>query len=128
MVSEINATLKQQGGLGQTREYQILNGKELRVCIGNKSRKKEYIVSMLALGDKARLRFHVSWGGLVMFIVSLLLIIGFYQAKKHFTINLDDYEYLLVGSFSVLAIIGLLIFIMHFKRKRVFFTRHSKIL
>jgi hypothetical protein len=127
MPKEINATLQQQGKLGQVREYQIVNGKELRIIQGLGAKQRVYLVHLLALADKSRVRFNIAWGWFYLAIGCLIGLVIYLLAKSLFTINSGMIEFAIIGGFVLGIVLGLILVIANFSRVRVFYARHSAI-
>jgi len=127
MAKEINATLQQQGKLGQQREYQIINGKELRIIQGMGVKQRVYLVHLLALADKSRVRFNIAWGWLYLAAACLVGLVIYRLAKSLFTINSGMIEFAIMAAFILGIALGLILVIANFSRVRVFYSRHSDI-
>lgn len=127
MAKEINATLQQQGKLGQQREYQIVNGKELRIIQGMGAKQRVYLVHLLALADKSRVRFNIAWGWLYLALACMLGLVIYLLAKSLFTINSSIIEFAIMAAFILGIALGLILVIANFSRVRVFYSRHSNI-
>ena len=127
MPKEINATLQQQGKLGQVREYQIVNGKELRVIQGMGAKQRVYLVHLLALADKSRVRLNIAWGWFYLAVVCLAGLVIYLLLKSLFSINSGIVEFALIAIFVLGIVLGLILVILNFSRVRVFYSRHSSI-
>jgi hypothetical protein len=127
MAKEINATLQQQGKLGQLREYQIVNGKELRIIQGMGAKQRVYLVHLLALGDKSRVRFNIAWGWLYLAVACLVGLVIYLMVKSLITINSGMIEFAIMAAFILGIALGLILVIANFSRVRVFYSRHSAI-
>ena len=127
MPKEINATLQQQGKLGQVREYQIVNGKELRIIQGMGAKQRVYLVHLLALADKSRLRFNIAWGWFYLAVVCVVGLVIYLLAKSLFSINSGMVEFAIIGALVLGMVLGLILVIANFSRVRVFYSRHSSI-
>ena len=127
MPKEINATLQQQGQLGQVREYQIVNGKELRIIHGLGAKQRVYLVHLLALADKSRVRFNIAWGWFYLAVGCLVGLVIYLLAKSLFSINSGMIEFAIIGALVLGIVLGLILVIANFSRVRVFYSRHSSI-
>lgn len=127
MPKEINATLQQQGKLGQVREYQIVNGKELRIIQGIGAKQRVYLVHLLALADKSRVRFNIAWGWFYLAVVCAIGLLIYLLAKSLFAINSGMIEFAIIGALVLGTVLGLILVIANFSRVRVFYSRHSAI-
>ena len=127
MAKEINATLQQQGKLGQVREYQIINGKELRIIQGNGAKQRVYLVHLLALADKSRIRFNITWGWFYLAIACLAGLI-IYQLIA-LTIKLDSVliDLVVLSALGLGALLGIILVIINFFRVRIFYSRHASV-
>ena len=127
MPKEINATLQQQGQLGQVREYQIVNGKELRIIHGLGAKQRVYLVHLLALADKSRVRFNIAWGWFYLAVGCFVGLVIYLLAKSLFSINSGMIEFAIIGALVLGIVLGLILVIANFSRVRVFYSRHSSI-
>lgn len=126
MPGEVNATLLQQGKLGYTREFQLYNGRELRINLGAGSKQNIYQVHLLALADKSKSRFHIAWPWFGCFIASLAGLVVYWIVNLFTSIDAN------IGFAIILAcilgiILGLVMLILKFYRKRVFYSRYANI-
>ena len=126
MAKEINATLQQQGKLGQLREYQIVNGKELRIIQGMGAKQRVYLVHLLALADKSHVRFNIAWGWLYLALGCMLGLVIYILAKSLFTINSSMIEFAIMAAFILGIALGLILVIANFSRVRVFYSRQYR--
>lgn len=127
MPADINATLQQQGKLGQVREYQIVNGKELRIIQGTGAKQRVYLVHLLALADKSKLRFHIAWGWFYLALASLLGLVTFMVVSNFMTIGSAMIEFAVIAGFVLGIILGLILVAVNFYRIRVFYSRNASI-
>ena len=127
MPTEINATLQQQGKLGQVREYQIVNGKELRIIQGTGAKQRVYLIHLLALADKSRLRFNIAWGWFYLALGCLAGLTVFLLAKSFISINSAIIEFTIIAACILGIVLGLILVLANFTRVRVFYSRHSSI-
>jgi len=127
MPAEINAILQQQGQLGQVREYQIINGKELRIIQGTGARQRVYLVHLLALADKSKLRFHITWGWFYLALASLIGLVVFLAAGSFINLGSDMIEFAIIAIFILGIVLGLILVIINFTRVRVFYSRNAGI-
>lgn len=127
MPTEVNASLTQQGLLGQSREYQIQNGSQLKIAIVSKLRNKVYQVHLLALADKSKVRLHVAWPWFWCMLVSLLGIPGYLQLKKMLGLPAGIHEFAVLALFGVGLLLGLVMLILNFSRRRVFYSRFARV-
>ncbi len=127
MPIEINASLEQQGRLGPLRQFQIVNGKEIRISINSKPKPQTYAVHLLALADKGYLRLHIAWRWLVLLIVSAFILAGYYLGKAIWGYSLSSYEFSFVAGVSLTGLLALILFILNISRKRVFVSRYAKV-
>jgi len=122
MTSKINATLQQQSKAGPPRELQIVDGKEIKIIIGSSPRQQTYSVQLLALADKSHIRLHIAWRWLVLLVVSTVALSGYWFAPSVLA-KLGTFEFSYVASFSLMAILSLVMFVLKLSRKRVFVSR-----
>jgi len=122
MASKINATLQQQSKAGPPCEFQIVDGKEIRINIGGSPKQQSYSVQLLALADKSHIRLHIAWRWLWFFIVSVIALSGFWFAPSVFA-KLGTFEFSYVAGFTLTAILSLVMFVLKLSRKRVFVSR-----
>jgi len=127
MPAEINATLQQQGYLGQVREFQIVNGKELRIIHGSGARQRVYLVHLLALADKSRLRFNIAWGWFYLALGCLLGLIVLLLATRLFAFDNALLEFSIIAVLVLGIILGIILVSINFYRSRVFYSRHAAI-
>lgn len=127
MPAEINATLQQQGKLGQVREYQIVNGKELRIIQGAGAKQRVYLVHLLALADKSKLRFNIAWGWFYLAVACLLALIVFLVVNQFISIGSSTIEFAIIAAFVVGIVLGLILVAVNFYRVRVFYSRNAAI-
>jgi hypothetical protein len=127
MPAQINATLQQQSRVEAPRELQIVDGKEIRINIGNPPRQRTYSVQLLALADKSLIRLHIAWGWLGLFLVSVVALVGYWLSRSAFGFSLAAYEFSYVAGFSLAAILAIAMFILKLSRKRVFVSRLAKV-
>lgn len=127
MSSEINAHLRQQGSYGQQREYRIVNGRNIRIAIGNKSRHRIFNVSMLALAVKSKTRLHIAWAWLWLALCGVLAIPVYLAITSHLGINSRILDVTVLGGLALVILAGIIMLAMNFSRKRVFFTEFSKV-
>ncbi len=127
MPTEINASLEQQARIGPLRQFQIVNGKEVRISIKSKPKPQTYAVHLLALADKGHLRLHIAWHWLVLFSICLLLLIGYYIGKSIFGFSLSTFEFSFIAGVSLTALLALVLFVLNISRKRVFVSRYAKV-
>ena len=127
MPKEINATLQQQGQLGQVREYQIVNGKELRIIQGMGAKQRVYLVHLLALADKSRVRFNIAWGWFYLAMFCLAGLVIYLLAKSLFAINSGITDIAIIAAFILGIVLGLILVMANLSRVRVFYSRHSSI-
>jgi len=127
MPSQINATLEQQSRAAPPRELQIIDGKEIRIIIGNKPKQQIYSVQLLALGDKSYVRLHMAWRWLWLLVVCLLALAGYWVIKTASGFSLGTFEFSFVAGFSLTAILALVMFIVKLSRKRVFVSRLARV-
>lgn len=122
MSSEINAHLRQQGSYRQQREFQIVNGRNIRITIRSKGNSQIFTVPMLALAEKGKARAHIAWAWFWLGLVGLLAILVYLGIKDWLNLNFAILAVLIVAT-----IIGFVMLGMNFSRKRVYFTAISKI-
>lgn len=126
MPGEVNATLQQQGKLGYTREFQLCNGNEIHIRLNAGSRNNVYQVHLLALADKSRARFHIAWSWLWCFVISLTGL-GVYWIVNQFTRIDANIGFALVLTCVLGILLGLVMLILKFYRKRVFYSRYANV-
>lgn len=127
MPSELNATLKQQGKLGYTREYQLYNERELRINLLAGARKSSYMVHLLALADKSKSRFHISLPWLWCALISAALLAIYWIVRQFVTIDSGIYEFAIVLACLLGIILGSVMLVLNFSRRRVFYSRTAKV-
>jgi hypothetical protein len=127
MPAEINSTLRQQHRLGQAREYQIFNNKEIRIVLSGKSNQKSIRVSLLSLGEKSSYHIHFSWGWLLLGMLVGAGLAGYFYAKQQFGFYIGSYESLVVILSGVIVLGCAAKFIFAISRKRIFYSRNSHI-
>lgn len=127
MPSEVNAHLKQQGSYGQQREYQIVNGRSIRVAVGSKGKHKVFTVPMLALAEKSKPRLHIAWAWLWLAVCGVLAIPIYLYLKSMLGLKTSSYDFVIIAGLTVAALIGFVMLAVNFSRKRVFFTAYSKV-
>ena len=127
MPSEINATIQQQEKLGYSRELQIKNGKELLIGQLAGSRKMIYQVHLLALADKSKPRIHISWPWLWCMLVSLIVLVVYSIIKSFMATDAGIYDFAIVSLCVLGIILGFVMTILKFSRKRVYFSRYANI-
>lgn len=127
MSSEINARLRQQASYGQQREYQIVNGRNIRVSISSKGNSKVFTVPMLALAEKGKARVHIAWAWFWLGLVGLLAILIYLGIKDALNLNAQYLNFAILAGLVVTTIIGFVMLVLNFSRKRVYFTAISKI-
>lgn len=127
MPSEINASLKQQGSYGQQREYQIVDGKNIRIAIGSKVRNKVYAVPILALGEKSKPRLHIAWAWLWLAVVGIVAIPVYLFIKTLLGVQNQGYDFAILAALVVMVLVGCVMLALNFSRRRVFFSAYSKI-
>lgn len=127
MPAKIDATLEQQTRTGPSREFQIVEGKEIRIISGTGARQQSYSVQLLALADKSLVRLHLAWGWLGLLFFCLLAIFGYMFARSSLGISLQNFEFVYVAGFSLAAIASLVMFILKLARKRVFVSRLARV-
>lgn len=127
MPSEVNANLKQQASYGQQREYQIVNGRNIRIAIGSKARHKVYVVPMLALAEKSKPRLHIAWAWLWLAVSGLVAIPAYLFLKTLLGLKTESYDFAILAALVTAVLIGCIMLAVNFSRKRVFFTAYSKV-
>lgn len=127
MPPQINATLQQQSRIAPPRELQIVDGKEIRIIVGNKPRQQTYSVQLLALADKSQVRLHLAWRWLWLLLACLLALTGYWIAGSMSGFSLGTYEFSYVAGFSLTAILAMVMFVLKLSRKRVFVSRLAKV-
>jgi len=127
MSTEINASLEQQGRLGPVRQFQVVNGKEVRISIKSKPKPQTYAVHLLALADKGHLRLHIAWHWLMLLSFCLLALLGYYLAKSIFDFSFYAYEFSFVAGVGLIGLLALVLFVLNISRKRVFVSRYAKV-
>lgn len=125
MPNEINAHLRQQASYGQLREYQIVNGKNIRIAIGNKSRNKVYDVPMLALAQKSKNHIHIAWAWFWLAVVGALAIPVYLMIKTHLGLKAHFLDIAILAGLVLAVLLGLSMLVLNFSRKRVYFTEYS---
>lgn len=127
MSNEVNAHLRQQGSYGLLREFQIVNGRNIRIAIGNKSKHKVFNVPMLALADKSKTRLHIAWAWLWLTVCGALAIPLYLVIKAQLALNNQNLDFAILGGLAIATFIGFIMLLMNLSRKRVYFTAYSKV-
>jgi hypothetical protein len=127
MAAEINAHLRQQTRLGLTRDYTVVEGKEIRISLQSKFKTQQFAVSLLALGEKSSYHIHVAWGWLVTALLAALMLSGYYYAKRYMALDIGLYEFVVVAVSGLLLLASVVAFGFNFSRKRVFYSRQAHI-
>ena len=127
MSSEVNANLRQQGSYGILREYQIVNGRNIRIAIGNKARHKIFNVPMLALAEKSKTHLHIAWAWFWLAISGVIAIPLYLYLKTLPDLKAHILDYAILAGLLMAAIIGFSMLILNFSRKRIFFTAYSRV-
>lgn len=127
MPAKIDASLEQQTRAGPSREFQIVDGKEIRIISGIGSRQQSYSIQLLALADKSLVRLHLAWGWLGLLCICLLAIFGYIFVRSSFGISLGKFEFIYVAGFSLAAVGSLVMFMLKLARKRVFVSRLARV-
>jgi len=127
MPVKINASLEQQGRIGPVREFQIVNGKEIRIKIKSKTRQQSYAIQLLALADKGHLRIHIAWHWLILLFFCIVSLLVFYLTKSMYDFSLSAYEFSITAGLSLTGFLALLLFVLNISRKRVFVSRYAKV-
>lgn len=127
MPSDINISLTQQGLLGQLREYQLQQGKQLKIAIGSKVRNKVYQVHLLALADKSKVKLHIAWPWFWCMLISLLAVPVYFMGKKLLELPSGMHEFAILAVLSIGVLLGLVMLIMNFSRRRVFYSRFAHV-
>lgn len=127
MSTEVNANLRQQGSYGQQREYQIVNGRNIRIAIGNKAKVKIFNIPMLALGEKSKSRLHIAWTWMWLGIGGVIAIPVYLTIKSALGLHSQGMDVAIMAVLMVVALIGFIMVGLNFSRKRIFFTAYSKV-
>jgi hypothetical protein len=127
MSSEVNANLRQQGSYGVQREYQIVNGRNIRIAIGNKARHKIFNVPMLALAEKSKTHLHIAWAWLWLAISGVIAIPLYLYLKALLELKTHVLDFVILAGLVMAALIGFSMLILNFSRKRIYFTAYSKV-
>ena len=127
MPAEINSTLRQQSRLGQVREYQIINNKELRIVLSGKAKQKATTLSLLALGEKSTYHIHLAWGWILSALLAVAGLAGYFYAKQQLGFYIGFSESILVILTVVIVLVCAVLFIFALSRKRIFYSRNSHI-
>lgn len=127
MPSEVNAHLRQQGSYGQQREYQIVNGRSIRIALGSKGKPKIFTVPMLALAEKSKPRLHVAWAWFWLALSGLLAVPAYLLLKSVLGLKSANYDFVIIAGLFIAALVGLVMLALNLTRKRVFFTAYSKV-
>jgi hypothetical protein len=127
MASEVNANLKQQGNYGQQREYQIVNGRNIRIAIGSKSKHKIYTIPMLALAGKSKSRLQIAWGWLWLAVTGFIAIPVYLFGKTLLGLDTRSFDFAILAMLVVAALIGCIMLVVNSSRTRIFFTAYSKV-
>jgi len=127
MSNEVNANLRQQGNYGQQREYQIVNGRNIRIAIGSKAKFKVFNVPMLALAEKSKARLHIAWAWFWLAVSGLVAIPVYLAIKTGLGLKAQPLDFAIMSALVVMALVGFVMLGLNFSRKRVFFTAYSKV-
>jgi len=127
MPSEVNANLRQQGSFGIQREFQIVDGRNIHIGVGNKAKLKIYKIPILALAEKSRQRLHIAWTWAWLAIACIGAMPLYLLIKPMFGLAAHNLDIAVLGSLLVVAIISLIMVLINFSRKRVFYTAFSKV-
>ena len=127
MTSDLNISLTQQGLLGQLREYQLQQGKQLKIAIGSKSRHRVYQVHLLALADKCRVKLHIAWPWFWCMLLSLLAIPAYSLTKKLLDLPTGLHEFAIFILCALGGILGVAMLLLNFSRRRVFYSRYARV-
>lgn len=127
MSTEINARLIQQTRFTGSREYVIVNGKELRIRFQGKFKQQLVAISLLALGEKSSYRIHFVWRWLLLALSSGVLLGGYYLARHLYGFTSAVFDFAVVAISGVFMLLGLVLFAVNISRKRVFYARNSHI-
>lgn len=127
MAAEINAHLRQQTRMGLTRDYTVVEGREIRINLQSKFKTQQFAVSLLALGEKSSYHIHVSWGWVVTALFAALMLSGHYYAKRYLAVDIGIYEFAVVAVFGLLLLVSIVAFVLNFSRKRLFYSRQAHI-
>jgi len=127
MPSEVNAHLRQQGSYGQQREYQIVNGRSIRIAIGSKGKHKIYTVPILALAEKSKPRLHIAWAWLWLALSGVVGIPVYLYLKTALSLKTSSYDFVIIAGFTITVLVGFVMLALNFSRKREFYTAYSKV-
>lgn len=127
MSTEINARLIQQARFTGTREYVIVNGKEIRIRMQGKFKQQLVAISLLALGEKSSYHIHFVWRWLILAIVGGMLLGGYFLASKFYGIGSDVIGFSVIAISSIVVLLGLVLFGINISRKRIFYARNSHV-
>ncbi len=127
MATEINARLIQQARFTGTREYVIVDGKELRIRMQGKFKQQLVAISLLALGEKSSYHIHFVWRWMVLAISGGVLLGGYFLANKFYGFGSDVIDFSVIALSSIVMLLGLVLFGLNISRKRIFYARNSHI-
>lgn len=127
MPNEINAHLRQQGSYGVQREYQLVNGRNIRIAIGNKARNKVFNVPILALAEKSKTSLHIAWAWFWLALCGILAIPVYLYIRAELGLKAQLLDFVILGALVVAVLVGLSMLVMNFSRKRVYFTAYSNV-
>lgn len=127
MPIEVTANLRQQGSYGVQREYQIVNGRNIRIAMGNKAKHKIFSVPMLALAEKSKTQLHIAWAWFWLAISGLLAIPLYLYLKTLLNLKAHVIDFAILTGLVIAALIGISMLILNFSRKRIFFTAYSNV-
>ena len=127
MPLEVNARLHQQGRMGPVRRFQIVNGKEIRIRIGDKPKEQIYSVNLLALADKGNIRIHLAWPWLIVLSICVFVLFSYYYAKSISLLSLAAYEFSFIAGISLTGLLSLVLFVLSISRKRVYVSRYARV-
>ncbi len=127
MSSEFNAILQQQPLTDVPREYHILNGKEVRIIEGLGHKQRVYLIHILALADKSRIRIGLAWGWLWWAIVCVVSLVLYLFISPLFPWSSTSLHFVIIASLVIASILGVIMLGVKLSRKRVFYARHSQV-
>ena len=127
MPATINANLQQQGRFGIQQQFQIVNGKEIRISLSGRLRQQTYSVHLLALSERSRIRIHFAKSWLLIFAFSVIALLAYFIAKTQSKLVLPFNEMLFIAGFSLIALVCLVMFVLKISRRKVFYSRYAKV-
>ena len=123
----INASLEQRGKLGYIKEVQIHDGQEILVNLIAGKKKKSYKVHLLALANKGKSKFNISWPWLWCILICIVVLGIFSVVKQYISLENQLLELAIYFACAAGIILGLVMLALKFSLKRIYFSRIANI-